>query len=141
MSADCRLLILNEIKYSVENAELLKTFINESNNLNHNESQLFNKSIDVVKQEYNEFKWIVEINLSVEKNYHISLNSYDYSFNLIDKELKICTKSEVYVNMKRHYANIKNELGTYYLNKCSLLLKYNEENIGMKLTILIIVIF
>ena len=90
----------------------------------------------------------------LEKNYFLALSCYQLSLDWLDifaanattlSESKVvASKSQAKralasdsnnncrneAQIKKRFANVKNELGTFYLNECSNLLKYDEENLG-----------
>ena len=130
LCGDCRLLVASKLQNSEEN---FKTYLNQFNSVGDYYDKIVIEKANVILNEgeiedysrVKSFFSIQSINDNVEQNFFITLNAYNYALSQLEEN----KREEVL--MKKRLANLKNELGTFYLNICSKLMKYEEENLSL----------
>lgn len=133
--------MINELKNSSNRIETENTYLNEYNNLNEFESFFIQKSQEIIRNTdnnflidyYDELMYLTNDNFNLknnEENYLLALKSYEFTLKYRQMSKEEIERDEEVI-LKKRYANAKNELGTYYLNECSNLIRYEEENIDL----------
>ena len=89
-------------------------------------NQILNNSVDNDYLKIKNYFDINNINGNFEQNYFIALNTYTHAMDLLQNN----DKNEV-ILMKKRLANLKNELGTYYLTASSKLMIFEEDNLNL----------
>jgi hypothetical protein len=134
LCGDCRLLVSTKInRYQEDFGKYLKEFentadfydqivISKTNEILNGEEE---RSVEDYLKIKNYFSFQSINEKTIEENYFLTLETYNYALGLLDED-----KNEE-ISMKKRLANLKNELGTFYLNSCSNLMKYEEEGLGL----------
>ena len=139
LCGDCRLLISNKMSRCQEDFD---KYLKEFNSpMDFYDQIVVGKTSSILNEDeggnedYLKIKNYFSIqNLNektIEENYFLTLDIYNYAFALLHENQEDKNEEEEEISMKKRLANLKNELGTYYLNSCSKLMKYDEEGLRL----------
>ncbi len=74
---------------------------------------------------FKEFSWVFELTPIIERNLFASINAYEYAINIV-RNLGEHDKERLYLLRKR-LGNVRNEMGVYWMNRCTQILKNSDE--------------